>query len=1228
MVVPTSLVSSPHDGQPTNQTISDKATLERLLNAGAQIVRTGDGRNYLEYERFRYTLTPELMELLQTDPLFGFIYLSEAETAMSDAENRNGQPDPRILINMIQQELSGRQLEFPFMEGVRESLPHTPGELPETTARRDHPQQLELPFPDRDIEGRPFRSKKITELLKKFQGPPTEELLRAANYSSEGATEMMGRGSEAHRTTKARGLKRAASRTSHFVTSEAQTCILISILSVFHHAKYIIHRARLENETISSADFLHIAEQSFEHVFTSGAIMSSILGGTLGGRTGEFLFGKYIQKLVGHNMSRNIFKKLIVSGAHSLFVFTGWEIGGELWEEAVRMIPEEQGRAFKQAENFWDVVFGVEELEKSDPRISSNPTVFRIKGKYYLLFTDYAAFQAIFSNMWKILVTDSELRSNLFYNAWRHRIARGDFITLIICMTGAGVVGQALLPFPYVGFAFGLVGGFAHMFIPERFHEEMDVLIKDNRVAWNDMWKGANSKALSRIIENSSWAETNLVEWRASVDEARRTWVLGGITSLPVEICEWGAECRNYFYGSEGINEWIQERRKLRENIINPLFELFEMAHGQLETLFFERELIDKLKAQEDAGFSRENSEEFQIVKKEESMVGAAMHYVKDSFLDLYFRGATVQRMVEINDLMQSRYEDMLDNLERTISSFYEEEVAYFKKLIEEHNKSPDRDTYSPEIGRALHVELQRLQTFYRVDKPEDGFQGFFMDFFEGYHTQHKLPCTYYDSVKGVSYSKETRAFLKTHPIHPTAQMLLREGKNIDTISSEELAIFIGPCVYHSMVDWISLLHFEPFREDYVLFTIFDEEPARLAEEWGVDWKFLLKYYARTEDRIIYWEKYLEELKTYSAASNYRTYRVNHGVPRNKKEFLVMRLNDPQVPIENAQKLLRDFHDVYEEERGSKQELFEQLHKEYEWDRRMAVGRESQNRIIFDEEGNAPFVRVPLDELNVQPFPTTEGRYSLFYDSQRRALYPIANDSNELSPVVVGTWRHDPYALWERDPLRQLLNFPQIPGGVNLYPPSWDKRLTPFEVEMNYMAEKQRRFGQLVNEGSYSGVYRFLRDRNISITQYLDRLAPDYRGFLESALLRGQKNIFASYYEELKTIMKIKDKLLADREKLMERELTRFHDNLVEKYENAGFPLSEEKVTQEMEDKVESLMPDYEGIERAFNDRMSWILDEWKEKEVAVFAEMNSTPLTAEEMYYVFYLLEKVVELR
>src|SRR3990167_8111884 len=111
--------------------------------------------------------------------------------------------------------------------------------------------------------------------------------------------------------------------------------------------------------------------------------------------------------------------------------------------------------------------------------------------------------------------------------------------------------------------------------------------------------------------------------------------------------------------------------------------------------------------------------------------------------------------------------------------------------------------------------------------------------------------------------------------------------------------------------------------------------------------------------------------------------------------------------------------------------------------------------------------------------------------------------------------------------------------------------------------------------------------------------------------------------------MKIKDKLLADREKLMERELTRFHDNLVEKYENAGFPLSEEKVTQEMEDKVEGLMPDYEGIERAFNDRINWILDEWKEKEVAVFAEMDSTtPLTPEQKYYVFYLLEKVVELR
>jgi len=167
-----------------------------------------------------------------------------------------------------------------------------------------------------------------------------------------------------------------------------------------------------------------------------------------------------------------------------------------------------------------------------------------------------------------------------------------------------------------------------------------------------------------------------------------------------------------------------------------------------------------------------------------------------------------------------------------------------------------------------------------------------------------------------------------------------------------------------------------------------------------------------------------------------------------------------------------------------------------------------------------------------------------------------------------------------------------------------------------------------VNEGTYSGVYKFLKDRNISITQYLDRLADDYRGFLERTLQREQKNIFASYYEELKTIMKIKDKILTDKEKLMDRELTRFHEDLVERYENAGFPLSEERVSQEMEDKVESLMPDYEGMEMAFNDRINWVLDEWKEKEVAVFAEMDSTPLTAEQKYYVFYLLEKVVGLR
>jgi len=265
----------------------------------------------------------------------------------------------------------------------------------------------------------------------------------------------------------------------------AQTSLVLVMLGTVGAIQSEVEHARLRGETIGPEKMTTIAVMVLEHVFSSGSVYSGFAGGTLMG-----IGAKYIARLAENAAARSLLVKLLSSGAVSLFVNLGWELCSELFEQARNMFlidpaysPEEQKKNYDYAENI--------------PRMTIAAMGFfygadEIRRARYI-------FPRLIKNIGIILFLNKDLRHHWLYNAWRNRIATGDFVIMTVALAAAGTV-----VFPGVGTVAGLAlglgvcfaAGLIAMEVPQPIKDQLTLGLKEYRVLWNQAGSWINEHRL------------------------------------------------------------------------------------------------------------------------------------------------------------------------------------------------------------------------------------------------------------------------------------------------------------------------------------------------------------------------------------------------------------------------------------------------------------------------------------------------------------------------------------------------------------------------------------------------------------------------------------------------------------------------------------------------------------------------------------------------------------
>ncbi len=1137
------------------------------------------------------------------------------------------------------------QPDLPFPDG-----PVSDGDLAPSTPPHKGNEGVRDPVRGQEQLELPFRSPEIDKLL----GQQQEEVIKfltGEGRAQETFDRQFDRGVETRSKFNHRIGVRAARAISHPLVGAAQTGVLIWILSGFHHAQYLIRQARLEKQDLTPSDFAEIAEQSAEHVMKNGELIMGFLGGEATGVAGDYPV-RMLTAILSKKVSSQIFQQLVHSGIHSLIVFGGWELGGQLWSDAIRMLPNELHQ--KAEKNFW-AVWGDSQMRN-----------------------------LVLGNMWKLLYTDPELRSALFYNTWRHRIATGDFISLVVCMTVAGVVGTAIFgPVGILGcLAFGLVGGFADMAISQEFKEYITIGIKFTRVDWNYYWKGRNTNHLNLALNKAAWARIEQSEWAKSTQPIKDTYGLGWLGDYRM----WGITLQANDFGADGITEEIGSRRKLRENIINPYFEMLFMAYQKLENIYFERDLILKLKAEEDEyakqhpGRSlREDNPHYQEIVKNQTWSEWFSNFFKESCIIRYLSGGSLDKMLEQNHRQAQYFEDLVTVVEPLVSKFYEDELEYFNKLEEGHQKDRLNGVITYDVARSLRVEKERIKVF---------SEGFMPMLFKRYHKAHTLPCSYWDPVLGKDYLNETLAELEKDPRHFLHKELKRKGLDIQKMTFTDdtgvrqitrgdliayLEMFLKPCEYHSAIKYFEIFHYFYFSEDFTLSSMFGNDPHKLIEEWGVNSAFLRRYYLReSEDPTEIFASHGLDISFYQPRGE---------VPLGYRELLKAKLLDLRFPADQVENALGFLHVDYAKERKQPSDALSDLRRQYEAKMEQAMAVEQENLHVMREDRDIPFEvfnhrgqrkfevsgqsilgemggRYPLPvepfgirreplvivgledttdlrfqipgrdlverwrnlfsdrrEANLQlpSFLSSENgadRYSLFYDSQRRSVFPIKNGQ---ALTFSGTWRKEPWQ-WRQNTLDISSFFDLSSPSSHMLGFARVRQPTPFELEREYFQERRQVFTRWSEEGSHQGIYFLATNSHIPY----DRIAQAYHDFLER---NKGVNIFSSYYQEIKDLKNMLEQKVASKKAFIESEVGSVERRLIV----AG--KSDFEVRVNVATTRKQLNQQLEQIKEMITHQMERIFQEWHALEVQVILETSSDEASRDNSYDIYWTLRKTVGL-
>ncbi len=291
----------------------------------------------------------------------------------------------------------------------------------------------------------------------------------------------------------ARKSTRASNRyTNNVLAHQGQAILLIMILTGVDLVRQHVEQSNLTLETIDKDLLASHIKEAAGHVVNSGEIWSSLIGaGVVSGISAKPL--QIINSLIQNGTSNGMLKKFLQAGISTFVTFIGWELGGQLYTEAVELIEDESD--YQKAQGLGTLLgrslkYGIF-LHTADSA------------------DDWRVLKVVFNNMMKILWHNHELRNLWLYNAWRKRIATGEFVTLVTSMVTAGVVGTTLFPGAgtIAGMMFGVSGGVLSLFIPHEYKNQITRGIKSTRHAF---WrighdtKGFGFKVRKQVIRIAS----------------------------------------------------------------------------------------------------------------------------------------------------------------------------------------------------------------------------------------------------------------------------------------------------------------------------------------------------------------------------------------------------------------------------------------------------------------------------------------------------------------------------------------------------------------------------------------------------------------------------------------------------------------------------------------------------------------------------------------------------
>lgn len=241
-----------------------------------------------------------------------------------------------------------------------------------------------------------------------------------------------------------------------------RTYILIWVLAIAEIVKRELVQSGFDLHKVSYQQIIDSAGLAADHILDSGEIVTSLCSAS----ATHFLLKKPLQifnQIIANSQSRAIFKSLLQHMAGTLITFVGWDFGGQLWQEAKRLISESELSTvefglLKNEDAFWSYIF---KFNQDSLRVLS----------------------VISEKLFKVLITD-ELRAQMLYNTIRNRLLKGEFATMVTTMVSVSVIGTTLFPGAgtIAGMMFGIVGGGLTILIPQQIKDGITNSIKTSWV--------------------------------------------------------------------------------------------------------------------------------------------------------------------------------------------------------------------------------------------------------------------------------------------------------------------------------------------------------------------------------------------------------------------------------------------------------------------------------------------------------------------------------------------------------------------------------------------------------------------------------------------------------------------------------------------------------------------------------------------------------------------------